>query len=427
MRIWTSLFILCIATMAAADPVAGKPGISPDYQALAPIVRDASLDNMTKISRIGEYFKDDPHCHQALMWVAQVDEMTAARRLKREFKNPKREQQDKLKIGRTLLTDSRFNTEKDFINDYVPWLIDQVVAQQATIKQVLPEGQLTPVGEFANIANSFQGHRDENFDKIKSKRVIATLITALAMPDNVYPEHQPGCIIRGKPGESTGRNLDRQNVPVALGKLGAVEAVPAIRRVLESHHDWNFRDNAALALGMLLKPGERRELTDWMEKQKADDYERDRYRHLFAFGKGLLKSGDDAGVDFMAFEYSTYYKELKLSEVTYMLEQRLDVLKDLRSKKLATFYKQAFEYKPLMAVLLFDKDKVAINDYGHTNYDLAKAEPRIVKMFDQVTVSIERNRLTQLRPFLQAVSTNSKNKSIRARANECLKNIESLR
>lgn len=422
-RISTFILVLCMAAMS----VAGQPGISPDYQALAPLLRDASLDKMTKISRISEFFKHDPYCYQALMWVAQVDEKVAGRRLKREFQNDKRGQQEKLKIGRALLTDTRFDIDNRFIDDYAPWLIRQVIAQRASITQILPEGRLTPIGEYANIANSFQGHSDENLDKIRTDRVVATLIAALEMRDNVYSKHQEGCIVRGKPGASTGRNLDRQNVPVALARLAAAEAVPALRRVLESHHDWNFRDNAAFALGMLLKRDDRGELAAWMKEHKSGDDKLDRFRHLFAFGKGLLKSGDDAGVQFMAFEYSTYFNQLKLSEVTYMFEERLDVVKDLRSRELAQFYKQAFEYGPLMNVFLFDKDNVQINDYGHTKYDLPKAERRVRKLFDQAVSSIEKNKFEQVVPLLHTISSNSRNKAIRTRAGECLKNLNQNR
>ena len=139
--------------------------------------------------------------------------------LKREFKNVERDSQQKVRIGRTLLTDTRFNGDEKFIDVYAPWLIDQVIAQKPQLKKVLPQGQLTAVGEYANIVNSFQGYRDENFSKINDKRVIPILIAALDMPDNVYPEHQQGCVVRGNPGESTKRNLDRQNVPIALALI----------------------------------------------------------------------------------------------------------------------------------------------------------------------------------------------------------------
>ena len=306
MKRWISVLTLCSVGMAATDPVGADPLAPLEYQVLESAINDDSLDKMTKISRIGEFFKADPNCHQAWMWVARVDESFAAKGLKREFKNPKRDQQEKLTIGRTLLSDQRFNGDKEFIDEYAPWLIDQVVAQETNIKQVLVEYQLTPVGEYANIANGFQGHSVENFFKIKDKRVIPVLIAALEMPDTVYGEHR-GCDRGGKPGEGTQRNVDRQNVPIALAKLGAANSVPALRRTLETHHDWYLRDNSALALAMLLDPAQREELVGWLEKRMADDYKLDRFRHLFAFGKGLLNSGDDAGVEFMAFEYSIYH------------------------------------------------------------------------------------------------------------------------
>ena len=106
-----------------------------------------------------------------------------------------------------------------------------------------------------------------------------------------------------------------------------------------------------------------------------------------------------------------------------MLEERLTVLKDLQSETLADFYKQAFKHKPLMAMFLFDKDDVQINDYGHTKYDLKAAEPRIVTLFDQTATSIENNNLTQLTKPFKTVSQKSQNKAIRARAIKCLEKL----
>ncbi len=77
MKRWTFILTLCIAGMAAADPVVGDPLVPPDYQVLKRVIDDDSLDKTTKISRIREFFKDDPTGHQAWMWVALVQPDTS--------------------------------------------------------------------------------------------------------------------------------------------------------------------------------------------------------------------------------------------------------------------------------------------------------------------------------------------------------------
>jgi len=57
---------------------------------------------------------------------------------------------------------------------------------------------------------------------------------------------------RGKPGESSKRNTQRQQIPIALAKLGAAEAVPALERTLRTHHDYWERRHAAYALARLM-------------------------------------------------------------------------------------------------------------------------------------------------------------------------------
>lgn len=417
------VFTLAVASTCA---MANKPASS-DWQALAPVFRDESLNKEAKIKRVLEYFKDDPTCHRAIMWIARLDEKLARQLLAKEFANPKRATQDKIRIGNSLLTDDRFNGKGEFIDAYAPWLIDQVIAQKGQVKDVLVENLRTPIGEYGNIANSFQGHKSKHFSKIRDRRVIPVLVAALDMPDRIYGAGD-GHHVRGKPGDSTGRNLDRQNVPVALAKLGAVEAIPAMRRILEKHHDWHLRNNSAFALAVLMHPKDRGELIKWFGRNKGADYRKkeDRYRHLFAFGRGLLHRGED-DVTYMGFEYSIYHNRVNLSETTYMYEERLKLVTELRSRKIAGFYRQAFEYEPLMNVFMFDRDKVKTNDYGHTTYNLDRAEARILELFDQTATLIERNRLTELEPWLKKLATNSKNGIVRMRASECMKKLAASR
>lgn len=120
------------------------------------------------------------------------------------------------------------------------------------------------------------------------------------------------------------------------------------QKVLAEHRDWYLRDNAAYALGRMLPKADRAKLVAELESSKLlDDHgwpdtERDRYHHLYAFGRGLISRGDDSGIVFCAFRYSIYNANKGLSEIIYMLSQRVNVLADARSAKLAEFFEQAF-------------------------------------------------------------------------------------
>ena len=345
----------------------------------------------------------------------------------------------KLRIGRFLLSHYRvgeFVGHDAFVTDYAAWLTTEIRERgEAAFCKPTEQRAFTAVGEYAFLSHRFEGYKKMNFKPFEDRRLIPILIQCLNAPDNVYGEivgemvgdvRVPGAVT----GKSTGRNTARQHIPIALVRLEAVQAIEPIRNTLQHHHDWYLRDNAAYAIGALAPMPELPAFVAYMEGlQVVDDagkpvYDRDRYLHLFALGKGMLSVGRDAGIEYIGIAYSIYAHEKKLSEMVQMLRERVDILKDIKSPRLAGFFQQVFADERLAAVLRLDEARVIPNDYHHTVYDLNKARKRIEETFALMCDIIETNQLQSLRPQLASLAIESDSDAIKIRAQRCIDRLD---
>lgn len=422
----TSVIAEClIALVFAAAPASGfnKVASDPVWVALNRVVIDKSLSREDKIAAIEKHFHADPKGIDAARWIGRVDPAEAKKRMRAEFENPQRDVAQRLRIVHTLATRGPYRLD-GFIQHCAPWLISEVLKGGDQFDRKLELGTLTAIGEYTCLAAGFEGYDAADFAKAKDKRVIPVLVRALGAPDNVWPADQGDCFL-GNPGEPSGRNVPRQLVPIALARLDATEAIDTLRRALREHHDWHLRNNAAYALGLLENPADHAALVEELRSRNVVnargrvDAEKDRYRHLYAFGRGLLQRGDHLGIEFMAFKYSVYASDDQISGVAYMLEKRLEDLKSIRSPKLELFFRQAFNHEPMMGLFLLDERKVKPNGDGHNGYGFDRAGPRIAAMFDSACEMIEANHLTTLRPTIQQISRQSASEVIRRRAEQC--------
>jgi hypothetical protein len=419
--------------LGCANLVLGDPyGPSAAYQKVIAVVKDGGISNDQKIVRLTKFTGDEETRMIALYQIELLDPGRAMQTAAGIFRAKDSSRQTKLQIGRFMMTRSRpgrFGKKgfpKEFVKEFAKFLVGAVLdGGQKEFCVAVPEGAMTAVGEYAYLSSYFQGYKGVDFKPFKDTRLVPILLSGLNAPDNVHSDAS-GCCRHGKPGEATGRNTARQQIPIALARLGDARAISPLRWVLDKHYDWHQRNNAAYALAMLQPPGDHAKLAARMLAQKHTnvhgrlDEAKDRYRHLFAFGRGLLARGDDAGIEFMAFKYSIYDADKGLSEVTYMVSERLEVLKGVKSPKLAGFFKQAFARESVMGMLLMDKTKVKVNDYGHTVYDFAKAKERIEKLFDSICKLIEANKLTSQRAAVQQIARGSASEVIRRRAEKCV-------
>jgi hypothetical protein len=423
------LAVMGIVVLVPADVLLGKPRVSPAYQKVMKVVKSTELSKDEKFARLKEFTGAEETRSIALYQMEMLDPAKAMQIAAGVFRAKGSSRLTKLGMGHFMLTGERPRKNgfpKGFVKEFAGYLVGEILnGGQKEFCRTLPDRQMTAVGEYAYLASHFDGYKGVDFTPFKDARLVPILIKCLDAPDNIYSANEQSCCAHGKPGESTGRNTARQQIPVALAMLGDARGIKPLRRVLDGHHDWYERNNAAYALGMLKLAGGHTKLAAKMRARKVTkangqlDGAKDRYYHLYAFGRGLLARGDDAGIEFMAFKYSIYDSYDDLSSNTYMLSERLGVLKGVKSLKLAGFFKQAFGDEQVMGVLLMDKTKVKPNDYGHTIYDFAKAAPRIEKMFDGMCQIIEANRLTSLRATIQQIARKSASKALRRRGEQC--------
>lgn len=423
--------ILCamaVGVLVPADVLLGYPVPSPAYKKVISVVNSAELSKDEKIAGLRELADAEETRMIAIYQMELLDPQKTMRAVVEIFRAQDSSRLTKLGMGHFMLERDRPRKEgfpKGFAKEFASYLIGAILdGGQEEFCRKLPGHPMTAVGEYAYLASNFQGYKGVDFAPFKDARLVPILIKCLDAPDNIYSADQGDCIV-GKPGESTGRNTARQQIPVALAHLGDARAVEPLRRVLREHHDWYERNNAAYALAMLEPPVDHAKMVAEMRSKKVTgangrlDGAKDRYYHLYAFGRGLLKRGDDAGIEFMAFKYSIYDSYDSLSEVAYMLEQRLADLNGVKSPKLAGFFRQAFDDERVMGMLLLDKTKVKVNDLGNHTYDFTRAAPRIEGMFNSMCRIIEANRLTSLRATIQDIAKRSASEAIRRRGEQC--------
>ncbi|MBN2581879.1 MAG: hypothetical protein JXL80_02350 [Planctomycetes bacterium] len=417
--------ILLVADTAVADPKALPPG----YQKVMAVVNSAEMSKPEKVARLKAMVADDETMWPALCrldTLAPSEAVGTAAAVLRVAETPR---EQKLRLWHFLFIGNRPQREgfpQELVREFASYLVDAVLdGGEREFCRKLPGHPVTAVGEYAYLASDFDGYKGVDFEPFENADVVAVLIRCLDAPDNVHAEDQGDCL-RGTPGESTGRNTARQQIPVALARLSAVQAVEPLRRILDGHPDWYLRDNAAYALARLEPPADHAKLVAQLRSRRAKgaegrtDFAKDRYYHLYACGRGLLHRGDDDGIEFMAFKYSIYDSVDGLSEMVYMLEQRVMDLRAIRSPKLEGFFRQAFNHERVMSLLMLDGGKTKANDDGHSVYDLARAAPRIEGLFDEMCRIIEGNRLASLRPTLELIAGKSASESIRGRATRCV-------
>jgi hypothetical protein len=415
--------VAIIFLLLAAPSCDAEPSTPPKYREMNDIVASKELTDAEKVKKLEAFFDNYACGLTPIHHISRVDEAAARRIALALFKKKNTPLKHNLELGKTLL---QWLKEPGFIDIYAPFLIDAVLeGGEADFCRKRSEGTISAVGEYAWIASDFGGHESKNFDKIHDKRVIPILTKCLNAPDMIYGE-QSGCI-RGEKGTSTKRNTQRQMIPVALAKLGAVDAIEPMRKILLTHHDYWLRFHSAGALATLMQPPAARKLE---ARLRADD---DFRLYLFGWGQGLINRGDDAGIEFMDFKYSTYYQKAELSSVTYMVDERLPYIEKTPGAKAAAFYSMAFEYQPLRNILLFD---AANMKYGAwltfteksgkqakvTNGDqaLKRFEGRITGIYTRMINDILSKKLATLSPVIAMIGKRTSNAKIRKMSQDCV-------
>lgn len=142
----------------------------------------------------------------------------------------------------------------DFIREYRDYIINEVIHHGIEeFCRANPRDTVTAVGEYASILAHTRPGCSQAFH---DKETIPILIECLSAPDHVFTQQDgrtnPPNIGR-TPGESTGRNVQRAIIPLALLNLEAIEAIEALETITKDHHDKEFVENAKRALEGLKK------------------------------------------------------------------------------------------------------------------------------------------------------------------------------
>lgn len=374
-----------------------------------------------KVERLREYFAKVEDWLRVFYHLKECDKNAARDTALEFFRKPSTSTYHKLECGRVLLTWGIVGIAPtpDFVTEYVPFLIDAVLKQgrDEFMKARWDGDRISAVGEYAFIASGFEGHNPEHFEKLKDRHVIPVLIQCLDAPDYKVDPPMPS---RG--------NVERQEIPIALARLNAVEAADKLKQVLEKHHDYWLRFHSAYALAFLLPRSESVKIEHLIHSLK----DKQARLFFFGFGSGLVERGEAAGMQYLAFKYSTYHENTEVSAVLYMLEQRLEVLQKGKVKDTATltaFYQDALSYAPLRAMLEFDASKLERcrdprtkvspeKRLAEVEAELAMCKPRILTCFKTILAHLKRHSITALSGLIAEIGEKTRCPEIRALSRE---------
>lgn len=421
----TCLMVSGVVVCSVLTFAARKMMVSQTYLEMDAIVAAQDLTEEQKVQKLRAYFDREPFWTAVLSRIDQVNP-AAGRQIALElFRARTTSQEQKYALGSYLF---ERGGSPEFADEYAAFLVDAVLhggKQEFCRKN--DEGRRTAVGEYVTLLACDRPISRGIPERLKDPRVIPILIRCLKAPDNVYPNQQ-GDHIRGRPGTSTGRNMARQNIPLALAALGAKEGVKALRAVFSKHHDVYLRANAAFALGVLLDSTRAKTFGEQLLQSPPPQTPAEGLVFL-GYGRGLIAKGDDAGIPFLEFRLSGYSPSSTIRSALHMIQERLRVLRGIKteSRALEAFYRQALTYAPLHDILLFDDAAISFDGSSvlvesgpgcprkvTDGKEALKAEkPNILEVYRDILAGLELNRLRGLFPLISDIKDQTRDPDIR--------------
>ena len=423
-----SLAMLALALNAMSPAAALPKGASPAYVEVAAVANSTELSTTEKVARLREFIRRDETRQTAFYQLDLIDPAAARDEVLALFRAAGTPRRTKLWAGHLLLERGRPQQNgfpKEFAAEFAKYLISAILdGGEAEFFEKQDGTVPTAVGEYAYLGSSFDGYKDIDFAPFKDPRVVPVLIRCLDAPDHVFAEEQ-GCVVMGKPGEPSGRNTARQQIPVALAKLGDARAIAPLEKVLFTHADINERMNAAYALARLLDKQEDRAAIG--RKLLADEA---LVWCRFPFAKGMIEAGDDAGVAFLSLKHvgETPGRPMLPMEIFYHLNQRLALLQDFKSPKVEDFIREILDYQPWLDLVLFTPGSVKVDALMDPRPPKDEAEalersaPNIIATYTTLLKCVKEHRMTSLTGKLQAIAKDS-NETIRRMTEECVKEL----
>jgi len=403
---------------------------SPAQRQVMAVVNSSELSKDQKIARLKELVGSDETRLFALWELEMLDFREAMQTALAAFRAEETPRDVKLCLGHFMLERDRpreKNFPKGFIEEFAHYLVSAILdGGEKEFCREMDRRLQTAVGEYAYLASDFEGYESIDFAPFKDARVVPILIRCLNAPDTVQPSYAGfGDGNRPKPVKSPGRNTARQQIPVALAKLGDARAVEPLKDILFKHHDIYGRMNAAYALTKLLTRGEERAAIGKQILARPE-----LLWCCLPFGEGLIEAGDDAGVEFLAIKHAGGYGRLEdPGSCLYMLSQRLDVLAGFKSPKIEGFVREAMGFEPFRAILLFEPGLAKAGSAAYPNPPaddaeaLDRAAPGITKVYGSLLKCVETNRLKGLFADLEEIAKRTRSEKIRQMTNACLESL----
>ena len=423
------LTLLGLGLLAMSPAIAAPKAVSPAYSEVAAVANSTELSTTEKVARLREFIRREDTRIIAFYQLERIDADTARDEALALFRAADTPRRTRLWTGHFLLERGRPQLDgfpKEFNAEFAKYLIAAILdGGEAEFFQRQDRSVPTAVGEYAFLSSGFEGYKDIDFTPYKDPRVVPVLIRCLDGPDYIIPEDE-GCIVSGKPGEPSGRNTERQQIPVALAKLGDAQAIAPLEKVLFTHADINERMNAAYAIARLLDKKEERSAIG--SKLMADDA---LVWCRFPFAKGMIEAGDDAGVAFLSLKHvgQAPGRPMYPTELIFHLKHRLELLQDFKSPKAEDFIREVLEYQPWLDLVLFTPGSVRINAVLDSPPPKDEAEalersaPHIIEAHRALLSCVKEHRMTSLTPKLQAIAKGTRNETIRRMTEECVKEI----
>lgn len=410
--------------------------MQPAYREMREIVNSKDLTKEQKLAAVSAYFEKDCYWPGVLHTLDGIDKSRAWEIALGWFRKPDTSRLHKYQLAKYLLNaqDPMFARKPGdppgFITEYRSFLIDAILKGGKEEFCVPKTGTQTAIGEYAGISGGIDAPRGVLFSDVADKRVIPVLIECLAAPDHVYAEKQ-GDYMRGKPGDSTGRNTQRQGIPLALAKLNATEAIPTLRQILFTHHDYYLRDNSAYALAILLPLQEVMQLQEELLHAKPSQLftlpngKRTLELFLFPIGKGLLERGADEGIRLMSLGYNYNPDNVSLLQILYLAEERVKLMKNVKSPKVESFYSELLTHKALRPIFLFSAKNVTYEEPGYdekTRKSVVRNMPekgldrnakRIIALYSGILDGLKSNNIHGLDQQIKAIGQATESAEIR--------------
>jgi hypothetical protein len=397
---------------------------------MSAIVKSSELTKQQKVDKLIKYFEKEPSWWSGVLYRLDRVDKTAARNISLKlFRDLNTSRVQRYELGRYILRTPNPDDPKSFISEYRKFLIDAILngGEKEFFKPNAHEH--TAVGEYAGIAGGTNRPEGILFAEVADKRVIPILIRCLPAPDHVYPKEQ-GCVVQGKPGEPTGRNTQRQGIPLALAQLGATEAISDMKRIAESHHDKYLRYNCAYSLAILLPKDEAISYGQQFLGDTNETYP------AFGFGKGLATRQISEAINYFSPNLlpESYLKYF--STILSLITDRLNAARDMHTPGIAVLVDEYLDFRPFRDLLLHSTDSLMRHDVFLVNEHSRKISNRnsidpegslmlnekyVVRAYKIILQIIENNNLQSLKPRIVVIGQDTANKMVREATQEFIK------